>query len=791
MHKVTERNAEDRVAERIHRIRGESHLLFKPLSGAGPRSSLVICWGNKMKTFFAILAAWAVYLGCGGQAPAFAQWSDFRVEHSGKCLDATTRDNGAKVVQHECHGQNNQQWKFDGLRLIEKESNHCLQANGVENLSPITANNCTGAANQQWSFKDGKLQGLESGKCLDVAYASKENAAGLIIWTCSNGTNQRWRASYTQNLSIDQSPDAKWAEVRLLLSGKCLDATTANNDAKVVQHECSGGPNQQWWRIDGIYGDEIVVKQSKRCLTTGLALPDVEGANEVIVRNCEWGRRDQTWKTLSDGRIIDYTGTRCLAIFAGSKDNQARAIVENCSGPFSQMFEVGFGKKKNSYATIRLKNKREMCVAAQHSAGANPPPVFLKKCDATDSIFWMHDGKGIFNKGKQEYLAVANHTRTEAITTPADGEGAGEYIRAIAGFDVDEKDRLFARDGICLQARGNTDGSGLYKGYCASDRHMYWDAGFKENQWGEFKVKSTGMCLDAISREAGASVVQMPCNGADNQKWRFDGRRLVVKSTGYCLDTTTKDNGAKLSAQVCHERENQMWLARNGGWLQNGDGKCAVVVGGSKKVGAQIVAVGCSNDPIGQWDSRLRTEEKWLRIDAIRVVAPSNGISDTARTMAEVGGVAVGSLISEGVPYGLGDVIVMAVEIGGSVATREQQDSGSLGVKLLQAIDSVTAGDDDFYLKVNGRKAFPMIGSDVRLGAGDWEHPSFSVPLVRPVTIELMERDSGDDDLLGAFTFQPTFPVEKKKSLLIGSKEHESMYLITYTIGSSFLDPDD
>ncbi|GAB3238815.1 RICIN domain-containing protein [Glycomyces halotolerans] len=126
--------------------------------------------------------------------------------HSGKCMDVVngSSEDGAEIIQYDCHGGANQQWQ----------------------LQP------TGGGYYQ-------IVAWNSGKCIDVDGNSTSNGARIIQWPCNGGTNQQWELR-----------DAGGGHVQLVArhSGKCIDVSDGSNDnsARLQQYSCHDGYNQQW-----------------------------------------------------------------------------------------------------------------------------------------------------------------------------------------------------------------------------------------------------------------------------------------------------------------------------------------------------------------------------------------------------------------------------------------------------------------------------------------------------------------------------------------------------------------
>ncbi|MEV5438776.1 RICIN domain-containing protein [Streptomyces sp. NPDC052682] len=120
--------------------------------------------------------------------------------HSGRCADVTSQSQwpGAQLKQYDCNGGGNQKYWFKSTssgyyQLMTRHSSLCVQ----ENASTVTQENCSASATaQQWSLTTTgsyvTVRSRATGKCLDVNGASTANAAAIITWTCTGGTNQQW-----------------------------------------------------------------------------------------------------------------------------------------------------------------------------------------------------------------------------------------------------------------------------------------------------------------------------------------------------------------------------------------------------------------------------------------------------------------------------------------------------------------------------------------------------------------------------------------------------------------------
>ncbi|GAB3232422.1 ricin-type beta-trefoil lectin domain protein [Glycomyces halotolerans] len=138
--------------------------------------------------------------GGGGQV------ADIVSRNSGKCVDVVSgsTENGAEIIQWDCHGGLNQQWRLQDAgggyyEIVSESSGRCLDIDGAStaNGARVIQWSCNGGANQQWELRDAgsgyvEIVARHSGKCLDVIDSSTENGARLHQYDCWGGVNQQW-----------------------------------------------------------------------------------------------------------------------------------------------------------------------------------------------------------------------------------------------------------------------------------------------------------------------------------------------------------------------------------------------------------------------------------------------------------------------------------------------------------------------------------------------------------------------------------------------------------------------
>lgn len=127
-----------------------------------------------------------------------------RARHSGRCLDVAGvgRDTGANVHQWDCHGGDNQKWRF------------MARGGGYYQIAAV-----------------------HSDKCLDVAGVGMGNGDNIHQWDCHGGDNQLWKPVGIGGGAY---------RIGTKHSGKCLDVVGAGNGTNVIQWDCHDGDNQQW-----------------------------------------------------------------------------------------------------------------------------------------------------------------------------------------------------------------------------------------------------------------------------------------------------------------------------------------------------------------------------------------------------------------------------------------------------------------------------------------------------------------------------------------------------------------
>lgn len=121
------------------------------------------------------------------------------------------------------------------------------------------------------------VTGIQSGLCLDVKGASRTAGTPIVIWTCSNASNQRWNFTSA-------------GELRAYDDARCLDArgTAARVGGQPSIASCGGSASQQW---NAGAGGTLVHEASGLCLDAS----GTTAGSTVLLRTCQ-GTPRQQWR---------------------------------------------------------------------------------------------------------------------------------------------------------------------------------------------------------------------------------------------------------------------------------------------------------------------------------------------------------------------------------------------------------------------------------------------------------------------------------------------------------------
>ncbi|WP_179282152.1 ricin-type beta-trefoil lectin domain protein [Streptosporangium subroseum] len=113
-----------------------------------------------------------------------------------KCLDVpgSSQNNDVQLQVWDCGNGGNQRWTRSAANtLTVYNGTKCLDAYGFgkTNGTRVVIHDCHGMINQKWLFfSDETIRGVDSRLCLDADLYSTTN---VQLWSCGNGTNQKWQ----------------------------------------------------------------------------------------------------------------------------------------------------------------------------------------------------------------------------------------------------------------------------------------------------------------------------------------------------------------------------------------------------------------------------------------------------------------------------------------------------------------------------------------------------------------------------------------------------------------------
>lgn len=226
----------------------------------------------------------------------------FRNVATDRCLDvlATSPAEGAPIVEHACHGGENQRWRAVELsagefRLQAVHSGKCLerQSNGLRTAACRTAE-----TTQRFTFREGaktylRLPAIASNgveRCVEVAGWSHEDGAGVQQYGCHGGANQQFYPLWFPG----RDGAAQGLEMRAAHSGKCLtvDGADDRNGARIVQSSCARVDHQRFSTHRGTFGVQLRPKHVDKCLARDGRRNDANGAH-ILLWACDDGENRQ------------------------------------------------------------------------------------------------------------------------------------------------------------------------------------------------------------------------------------------------------------------------------------------------------------------------------------------------------------------------------------------------------------------------------------------------------------------------------------------------------------------
>jgi hypothetical protein len=185
-------------------------------------------------------------------------------KHSGKLMQPENSNNGARIRQFGANGQTNQIFQLesvssDAYRITSKSTNKVweLQGGSTGSGTPVLQSDWTGVFHQQWALRaaaDGTYSiGINSkfgvGQA-DVEGISREDGAGLHLWSETNGENQRFYFTSTGC--------AGTTSCDLNVSAAASNSNPAAGQPLKLTYGCSGsncGGVSYSWSGNGISGN--------------------------------------------------------------------------------------------------------------------------------------------------------------------------------------------------------------------------------------------------------------------------------------------------------------------------------------------------------------------------------------------------------------------------------------------------------------------------------------------------------------------------------------------------------
>lgn len=116
---------------------------------------------------------------------------------AGKCMTATSFQDGADVVLATCDERRNQVWyKTPEREVMLYGRAMCLDVAWAskENAAKIQVARCNGGPGQKFRFEPaGDLVNISADKCVTVKHFGTADGTPLLQWQCLGGADQEWR----------------------------------------------------------------------------------------------------------------------------------------------------------------------------------------------------------------------------------------------------------------------------------------------------------------------------------------------------------------------------------------------------------------------------------------------------------------------------------------------------------------------------------------------------------------------------------------------------------------------
>lgn len=228
-----------------------------------------------------------------------------------------------------------------------------------------------------------------SGKCLTVKYNQAYNGQAIILHTCNNGINQRWRYEAASgfirsamagdfcldnrgnlnngaHLGLYQCVDSnnlRWDWQGTSIANRnnqnvVVDASCRDDYCAIVNYQKHGGANQQWHRVDVL---SFKNKQRNQCLSMA---GHPENYTPVVPAACNQSAAQQFiyWNGLLKPLA---NPSMCLDIKFGELKNGAQIVSWPCHGQDNQRWTIS-----NDVVLSKMNG-------GSHSIGENPDHIVM------------------------------------------------------------------------------------------------------------------------------------------------------------------------------------------------------------------------------------------------------------------------------------------------------------------------------------------------------------------------------------------------------------------------------
>ncbi|KAF9266440.1 carbohydrate-binding module family 13 protein [Marasmius fiardii PR-910] len=126
------------------------------------------------------------------------------------------------------------------LQIQPRLSNgKCLTASSNQDGATVSISTCNSSEGQKWTFTNGQVK-VFSDKCLDVTGGNNVNGVKMQIWTCSNNGSPNQQFWYTGDLHL------AWTN-----HGKCLDLPNGDlsDGTRPQMWDCYNWNDNQYWNV--------------------------------------------------------------------------------------------------------------------------------------------------------------------------------------------------------------------------------------------------------------------------------------------------------------------------------------------------------------------------------------------------------------------------------------------------------------------------------------------------------------------------------------------------------------